>query len=51
MMNEQQKVRGGQRRTIICNSFMFFLADNLSDAKPVADENREEWALGIALAH
>jgi hypothetical protein len=30
---------------------MFFLADNLSNAKPVPEEDREEYALGIALVH
>jgi hypothetical protein len=36
MMNEQQKVRGGQRRATICNGLVFFLAEDLSDTKPVA---------------
>jgi hypothetical protein len=30
---------------------MFFLADNLSNAKPIPEEDREEYALGITLMH
>ena len=30
---------------------MFFLAKDLSNAKPVLEEDREEWALGVALVH
>jgi hypothetical protein len=30
---------------------MFFLAEDMSNAKPVAKEDREEWALGAALVH
>jgi hypothetical protein len=51
MMNKQRKVKGGKRRTTICDGFMFFSAEDLSDAKPVAKEDREEWALGVALSH
>jgi hypothetical protein len=52
MMNKQRKVRGGQRCTTIHNGLMFFLAEDLSDAKPVADdEDRKEWVLGVALTH
>ncbi len=51
MMNAQRRARGGQRRATICNGLMFFLADNLSDAKPIPEEDREEYALGIALVH
>ncbi len=51
MMNKQRKVRGGQHRATICNNLMFFLVEDPSNAKPVTEEDREEWALGIALAH
>jgi hypothetical protein len=30
---------------------MFFSAKDLSNAKPVAEEDREEWTLGIVLVH
>ena len=30
---------------------MFFSTDELNDAKPVAEADREEYALGIALVH
>ena len=30
---------------------MFFLAKDLSNAKPVLEEDREEWALGVVLVH
>jgi hypothetical protein len=29
----------------------FFSSDNLSDAKPIPEEEREEFALGVALVH
>jgi hypothetical protein len=51
MMNEQWKVRGGQRRATIRNSLMFLSAEDLSNAKPVVEEDREEWALSVELAH
>jgi hypothetical protein len=30
---------------------MFSSAEDLSDTKPVTEEDQEEWALGIALVH
>jgi hypothetical protein len=30
---------------------MFFLAEDLSNAKPIPEDNRLEWALGVALVH
>ncbi len=51
MMNGQRRARGGQRRATIRDGLMLFLADNLSNAKPVPEEDREERALGIALVH
>jgi hypothetical protein len=51
MMNAQKRARGGQRRATIHDGLMFFSADDLSNAKPVPEEDREEYALGIALVH
>jgi hypothetical protein len=41
--------RGGQRRALICDGCVYFSSDNLSDAKPIPEEDREEFALGVAL--
>jgi hypothetical protein len=30
---------------------MFFLAEDLSNAKPIPEDSRLEWALGVALVH
>jgi hypothetical protein len=30
---------------------MFFLAEDLSNMKPILENNRLEWALGVALVH
>jgi hypothetical protein len=30
---------------------MFFLAEYLSNTKPIPENNRLEWALGVALVH
>jgi hypothetical protein len=30
---------------------MFFLAEDLSDAKPIPEDDRLEWALGVALVN
>jgi hypothetical protein len=51
MMYAQRRARGSQRRTTIRNGLMLFLVDNLSNAKPIPEEDREEHALGIALVH
>jgi hypothetical protein len=51
MMYAQRRVRGSQRRATIRDGLMLFSADNLSNAKPVPEEDREEHALGIALVH
>ena len=50
-MNGRQKARGGQRCAIIRDGLMLFLAEDLSGAKPVAEEDREVWALGVVLVH
>jgi hypothetical protein len=51
LMAARQARRGGQRRALIHNGCVFFSSDNLSDAKPIPEEDREEFALGVALVH
>jgi hypothetical protein len=51
MMYARRRARGGQQCATIRNRLMLFLADNLSDTKPIPEEDREEHALGIALVH
>jgi hypothetical protein len=51
MMNARRRARGGQQRANIRDGLMFFLADDLSNAKPIPEEDREEYALAIALMH
>ncbi len=43
--------RGGQRWALICNGCVFFSSDDLSNTKPIPEEDREEFALGVALVH
>ncbi len=42
-----QASRGGQCRALIRNRCVFFSSDDLSDAKPIPEEDREEFALEI----
>jgi hypothetical protein len=49
MMHGRRKARGGQRRATIRDGVCFFSAEDLSDAKPVPEEDRDEYALGVAL--
>ncbi len=51
MMNAQMRARGSQGHATIHDRLMFFSADDLSNAKPVPEEDREEYALGIVLVH
>jgi hypothetical protein len=51
MMNARKRARGGAKRAIIRDGFTFFSAEDLSNAKPVPKEDRDEWALGVALVH
>ena len=51
LMASRQARRGGQRRALIPNGCVFFSSDNLSDTKPIPEEDREEFALGVALVH
>jgi hypothetical protein len=51
LMAARRARRGGQRRALIRNGCVFFSSDDLSDAKPIPKEDREEFALGVALVH
>ncbi len=51
LMAARQARRGGQRRALIRNGCVFFSSDNLSNAKLIPEEDREEFALGVALVH
>ncbi len=51
LMAARQARRGGQCRALICNGCVFFSSDNLSVAKSIPEEDREEFALGVALVH
>jgi hypothetical protein len=50
-MAARQARRGGQRRALIWDGCVFFSSDNLSKAKPIPEEDREEFTLGVALIH
>ena len=49
MMRGRHEARGGQQRATIRDGVCFFLAEDLSDAKPVPEADRDEYALGVAL--
>ena len=51
LMAARRARRGGQRHTLIRNGCVFFSSDDLSNAKPIPEEDREEFALGVALVH
>jgi hypothetical protein len=50
MMHERRTAQGGQQRATICNGACFLLAEDLSDAKPVPEVDREEYPMGVTLA-
>ncbi len=50
MMNARQ-AKGGQSQATICKGLMFFLAEDLSNANPIPEDDRLEWVLGVALVH
>lgn len=51
MMEARRQARKGKEcRATIQDGMMFFSGDSLSDAKPIPEEDREEWVLGVALA-
>ncbi len=51
LMAARQAKRGGPRWALIRDGCVFFSADDLSNAKPIPKEDREEFTLGVALAH
>jgi hypothetical protein len=51
LMAVRRARRGGPRRALIREGCVFFSADDLSNAKPIPEEDREEFALGVALVH
>ncbi len=51
LMAARRARRGGQRWALIRDGCVFFSSDDLSNAKPIPEENREEVALGVALVH
>jgi hypothetical protein len=51
LMATRRARRGGQRRALIWDGCIFFSSDDLSDAKPIPEEDREEFTLGVALVH
>ncbi len=51
LMAARRARRGGQRRALIQDGCVFFSSDDLSNAKPIPEEDREEFALGVALVH
>ncbi len=51
MMAAQHNARKSKKcRATIRDGMMFFLGDSLSNAKPIPEEDCEEWVLGVALA-
>ncbi len=51
LMAARQARRGGPHRALIRKGCVFFSADNLSNAKLIPEEVREEFTLGVALVH
>jgi hypothetical protein len=51
LMAARQARRGGQCWALIRNGCVFFSSDDLSNAKLIPEEDREEFALGFALVH
>ncbi len=50
MMAARKMAQGGQRCTIICDGICCFSAEDLHGAKPIPEEDRKEYTLGVALA-
>ena len=57
-MAARQARRGGKRRALIRNGCIFFSSDDLSNAKPIPEDDRDipeddrdEFAHGVALVH
>jgi hypothetical protein len=51
LMATHCKEQGSESHAIICNSICFFLDINLSNGKPILEEDRYEYALGAALVN
>ncbi len=51
LMAARQAKRGGARQALICDECVLFSADDRSNAKPIPEEDREEFTFGIALVH
>jgi hypothetical protein len=51
LMAARRARRGGQHRALIRDGCIFFSSDDLSDAKPIPEEDREEFALRVTLVH
>jgi hypothetical protein len=51
LMPARRARRGGQRHALIRNGCVFFSSDDLSNTKPIPEEDREEFVLGVALVH
>ena len=49
MMHGMRVTRGGRRRATIRNGVCFFSTEDLSDAKPIPEADRDKYALGVAL--
>jgi hypothetical protein len=50
-MAARQARRGGQWRALIRDGCVFFSLDDLSNTKPIPEEDREEFARRVALVH
>jgi hypothetical protein len=51
LMAARQNTRGEPRWALICDGCVFFLMDKLSNAKPIPEEDREEYTFGVVLVH
>ena len=51
LMASRRARRGGQSRALIHDGCVFFSSDDLSNAKPIPEEDRDEFAHGVALVH
>jgi hypothetical protein len=51
LMAARQARREGERWALIRYGCVFFSSDDLSNAKPIPEEDREEFALEVALVH
>ena len=49
LLHARKAARGGPKRAILRDGVILFLANDISDAKPVSVEDRLEYAFGIIL--